>query len=386
MTWKRATLADVATIERVGVSPQDLDENERYIGLEHIDSDGTISEGNTVGSAQLRSTKFRFSSRHILYGKLRPYLRKVVRPQFSGVCSTDILPIRPCPAVSKDFLYHYLRAPEMVSLATQRCAGANLPRISPDQLADFEIPFPPLGEQKRIAAILDTADAIRLKCEQALRLTNTFLRSIFLDLFGDPATNPKGWPKGIVRDLVVSVNYGTSQKAHSEQRGTPVLRMNNITYDGGWDFTELKYTDFSESDVGKYLVRKGELLFNRTNSRELVGKTAVYREENPMAFAGYLVRAVASPDADAEYIAAYLNSIHGKTVLMAMCKSIVGMANINAQEMLAIPIHLPPSKVQKKFGDIARSVADRIKVRADADREAETLFTSLQHRAFRGEL
>jgi type I restriction enzyme S subunit len=233
---------------------------------------------------------------------------------------------------------------------------------------------------------LDKADGIRRKRQEALRLTITFFRSVFLDLFGDPVTNPKGWPKGTVRDLVESVNYGTSQKADPEKGRFPVLRMNNITYEGGWDFEELKYIEMSEGEASKYLVHKGEMLFNRTNSRELVGKTAVYREEKPMAFAGYLVRAIAKQDADAEYISGYLNSDHGKAVLLAMCKSIIGMANINAQEMLSIPILLPPEKLQKRFGDIVRSASARMKIRDDANREVEILFSSLQYRAFRGGL
>lgn len=97
----------------------------------------------------------------MLYGKLRPYLSKIARPNFAGVCSTDILPIRPGPSLDRDFLHHYLRLPNMVELANSRAAGANLPRLSPGVLAGFAVPLPPLREQRRIAEVLDRADSLR---------------------------------------------------------------------------------------------------------------------------------------------------------------------------------------------------------------------------------
>jgi type I restriction enzyme S subunit len=105
-----------------------------------------------------------------------------------------------------------------------------------------------------------------------------------------------------------------------------------------------------------------------------------------MAYAGYLVRAVPKPETDIEFSAAYLNSEHGKKTLLNMCKSIVGMANINAQEMRSIPIPLPPSELQKKFGDIVRAVESRRELHHKATAEAEILFQSLQHRAFIGQI
>ncbi len=156
-------LREIATISRYTVKPEDITSGTTYVGLEHITDEGRFAGVGTVVSGELASNKFRFDERHILYGKLRPYLRKIALPTFRGICSTDILPILPGPHVDRNYLYHYLRTPAMVELATSRSAGANLPRLSPGQLASFEIPFPPLPEQRRIAAILDAADALRTK-------------------------------------------------------------------------------------------------------------------------------------------------------------------------------------------------------------------------------
>ncbi|MGI4935121.1 restriction endonuclease subunit S, partial [Escherichia coli] len=97
----------------------------------------------------------------------------------------------------------------------------------------------------RIATILDKADGIHKKREQAIKLADDFLRAKFLEMFGTPANNIHRFPKGTIRDLVDSVNYGTSAKASIDSGEYPILRMGNITYQGRWDFTDLKYLDLS---------------------------------------------------------------------------------------------------------------------------------------------
>lgn len=292
------------------------------------------------------------------------------------------LPILNPGKLSRNFLYWTLRS---IRLDEEVDVAAKGKTLNSKKLARLQIPLPPLDEQKRIAAVLDKADALRRQRQESLQLTEQLLQSVFIDMFGDPAKNPMGWPECSIGDLLTSANYGTSAKAGSE--GTwPVLRMGNITYEGGWDFSSLKYIDLDTKDERKYLVRNGEILFNRTNSKDLVGKTAVYREAKPMAFAGYLIRCTVNQNADPEYISAFLNSAHGKQILRSMCKSIVGMANINAQELQAITIPKPPVSLQNKFGKIVRSVLGfRIAI-IEAAKSDLSLFSSIQQHAFRGEL
>jgi type I restriction enzyme, S subunit len=155
--WTESTLGNIAEIERKSVLPNNIQNGTKYVGLEDIDGEGNISDFHEVVNGDLASNKFLFDSNHILYGKLRPYLRKIARPEFPGICSTDILPIRPSHQVDRDFLYYQLRQPYYIDLATSQSTGANLPRLSPKALAEFPIAFPPLDEQRRIAAILDNA-------------------------------------------------------------------------------------------------------------------------------------------------------------------------------------------------------------------------------------
>ena len=305
---------------------------------------------------------------------------------FNGGFGAFCKVLRPNAKVDPAYFANYFFTSEYRRKISSVAAGANINNLRNSDIDDLEIPLPPLAEQKRLAAILDKADAIRRKRQQAIELADEFLRSVFLDMFGDPVTNPKDFPVGTIRDLVDSVNYGTSSKASEIDGAYPILRMGNITYNGDWDFTSLKYIDLAEKEKAKYLVSKGDLLFNRTNSKELVGKTAVYEEDKPMAIAGYLIRVRPNSDGNNHYISGYLNSMHGKEILMAMCKNIVGMANINAQELQDIKILIPPKKYQDQYANIVIATKSKVKKLKQALAEADILFKALSQRAFAGEL
>lgn len=253
-------------------------------------------------------------------------------------------------------------------------------------LKQGNVPLPSLEEQKRIAATLDQADELRRLRQEAIAKLNALGQSIFYEMFGDPATNPNQWPMGTIRDLVAEVRYGTSKKAHTETRGLPILRMGNITYEGEIDLDDLKYVELADKEVEKYTARKGDILFNRTNSKDLVGKTAIYELDEPMAIAGYLVRARVNDQADPYYIGAYMNSKHGKATLRNMCKNIVGMANINAQEFQDIQIAVPPLDLQREYGKRIEGLKAYRGPFHESRTAVEHLFSSLQQRAFKREL
>ncbi|EFM5242971.1 restriction endonuclease [Escherichia coli] len=282
--------------------------------------------------------------------------------------------------LDKNFLYHFLQKELDKIHATTDVVTVK--HLSVKKIQDIKIRLPSLKEQKRIAAILDKADAIRQKREQAIKLADDFLRAKFLEMFGTPANNIHRFPKGTIRDLVDSVNYGTSAKASIDSGEYPILRMGNITYQGRWDFTDLKYLDLSVKEKDKYLVKEGDLLFNRTNSKELVGKTAVYEEDRPMAFAGYLIRVRPNSIGNNYYISGYLNSIHGKITLMNMCKSIVGMANINAQELQNIEILIPPKHLQDEYEIIYKKIKKGLSIYDKSAMQLQLLASNLSNKYF----
>jgi type I restriction enzyme S subunit len=283
----------------------------------------------------------------------------------------------------------YLLGGEPLRLRYDTISFGSVPRKRRASVTDFlnlEIPKPPsLAEQRRIAEVLDKAEALRAKRRAALAQLDSLTQSLFLDLFGDPATNPKGFEIGRIRDLLESASYGTSEKSGPHGKYA-VLRMNNITRSGEMDFTDLKFMDLEECLHERYLVRAGDILFNRTNSAELVGKTGIIRGTKPMAYAGYLIRLRVNADNDPEFLWGFLNSKYSKLMLRGMCKSIIGMANINATEIQAMKVPLPPLDLQRKFARRITAVEKLKTAQRAALAELDALFASLQHRAFRGEL
>lgn len=293
--------------------------------------------------------------------------------------------VRTGPELHNRYLVYRLMADYQSGKLADYYTGATIKHLTGQDLARYELPLPPLDEQRRIAEVLDRAEALRAKRRAALAQLDTLTQSIFLDLFGDPAKNPKAWPARKLEDLLASVTYGTSEKSSGTGR-FPVLRMNNITRTGAMDLTDLKYMDLAPKDYDRYLAKKGDVLFNRTNSAELVGKTALFREDQPMAYAGYLIRLRTNGENDPEFVAAFLNTPYAKGMLRGMCKSIIGMANISATQIRAMAIFQPPRALQQEFAARVIAVGNLRRTYQASLAELDALFASLQHRAFRGEL
>ncbi len=249
------------------------------------------------------------------------------------------------------YLYYFLSNRGFADVIS----GSAQPQIIRSTLQNIDVLIPPLEEQKKIAEILDKASNFIFLRKKQIEKLDLLVKAKFVEMFGDLVLNPMGWDKGIIRDVVCEVSYGTSKPAVENGRYT-YLRMNNITYDGHLDLSNLKYIDMTNLELTKYTVKKGDILFNRTNSKELVGKTCVFREDEPMVIAGYIIRVRTNNRANPEYVSAILNSAYGKKTLYEMCKAIVGQANINAQELQDIKILIPPIKLQTQFASFVQQV------------------------------
>ena len=268
----------------------------------------------------------------------------------------------------------------------EKCTGATIPHIQRTALEDIKIPKISLNKQIEIKNIINKSQELIDKRKEQIEALDELVKSQFIEMFGDPITNRKGWEKGKIADIIIKTQYGTSNKANEENGQFKILRMGNITYNGQFDFSDMKYIDLTEDEQKKYLVYKGEVLFNRTNSKELVGKTAVYKENKPMAYAGYLVKAIPNERATGEFIAAYMNTKYVKSKLLNMAKNIVGMANINAEEFKKIDIYIPPIELQNEYIKFIEQV-DKLKFEMEKSlKELEDNFNSLMQRAFKGEL
>ncbi|MEZ4321139.1 MAG: restriction endonuclease subunit S [Myxococcota bacterium] len=273
-------------------------------------------------------------------------LAKEFRVGVAGVrlsFNQDVKAIVPRKDIDGRFLAWFLVASERDILARVDTASHGTKRLPLERIEGLPVPLPPLPEQRRIAAILDEADALRRQRSEALVLLDELLRSAFMEMFGDPVTNPRGWPIVEMRQLIVDSQYGTAEKANTDGEGLPVLRMNNLGYDGSWNLSDLKHVQVADADFSKLTVRRGDLLFNRTNSPELVGKTGVWELDEPFAFAGYLIRIRFDEDRVLpDYVSSYLNSVPGKRYLFERAKPSNNMSNFSASMFAEIPLGVPP--------------------------------------------
>ena len=167
--------------------------------------------------------------------------------------------------------------------------------------------------------------------------------------------NPKGWDVVKIGDIATEVKYGTSLPA-VEGGKYPYLRMNNMTNDGHLDLSNLKYIDVPDDEIEKCIVRKGDVLFNRTNSVELVGKTCVFDLDEEMIIAGYIIRVRIHETMLPIIFSNYMNTDVIKQYLRKIAKGAVNQANINAKELQAIQIYLPPLDLQNQFADFVAQV------------------------------
>lgn len=311
----------------------------------------------------------------IVFGDHTRCLKFVDFPFCMGADGVKVL--SPREGIDTRYLYHFLCSLHIPSAGYSRHFK---------YLRSSDVDFPEShDEQLRIVDILDAAERIRENCLIAMERLDDLAHVIFEEMFGSSALETHQWPTVKLGDLLESATYGTSEKSGSEG-AYPILRMGNITANGAIDLGDLKYIDLEEGNLDRYLVRAGDVLFNRTNSVDLVGKTAIYRGQSTLAYAGYLIRLRVNEENDPEYLSAFMNTRRTKALLRSMCKSIVGMANINAREVQEIKVPQPPLSLQRVFGTRIRRLEEIKKTHYQQLRELEALYASLQHRAFRGEL
>ena len=386
MKWPEVRLGDAATMDLRQVDPKSLRPETPYVGLEDLNGDGQIGEVRSVEQAGVRSTKFSFSTEHVLYGKLRPYLRKIARPVFAGVCSTDIVPIRPLTTLDRNYLFHYLRRPEVVSVATARSKGASLPRISPKALADLAIPLPPLPEQRRIAALLDRADDIRRKREGAVRQLDQLVQSTFLEMFGDPLTDVTDFPTvhlEDVADIVSGLTKGRRLPEGSRVESVPYLRVANVQ-DGHIDLDDVRLIDATEAEVDRYVLQAGDVLLTEGGDADKLGRGAVWAGSIPRCIhQNHVFRVrLKDPRLTSEYLSAHIGSRYGKDYFLRAAKQTTGIASINRSQLGRFPVVVPPKELQAAFETTLRAVRAARTAADAATLECHNLVASLSSAAF----
>jgi len=371
----------------------------RYIDISSIDpAEKRIRTVVTIAPAEAPSRARQLvRSGDVLVSTVRPNLNAVavVPDDLDGAtASTGFTVLRPDMAsVDPRYLYYWVRSPKFVSEMTARATGASYPAVTEGVVRDSRLPLPPLAEQRRIAAVLDRADAIRRKRRESLRLLDEFLRSAFLEMFGDPVRNEKGWVKVSIgellpeRSLVVDGPFGSSLKPDTYvESGVRVIRNFNINDDhfDGSAFkyiTETKFDEVKRSEVktGDVLISTKGTLGNVCLMPNLPGNSVLsatgtvrirLRGESTIRRQFFVSQMVAEP------FKRYLKRFEAGTN-----QKYLNLAGIRTLEVV-----IPPVGLQDRYCELRARVME-LKVRQAAALDASLdLFDSLAQRAFGGEL
>lgn len=379
-------LGDVVDVASGQVDPRE----EPYCDLPHVGGDniesgtGELSGLRTARELNLISGKYLFGPDDVLYSKIRPALNKVALPSFRGICSADMYPLRPrADRLERRFLAYLLRQQLFLSFAEKHSTRTNIPKLNRTALLSFEFPLPSLSEQRRIADILDKADGIRRKRKEAIALTEDLLRSAFLEMFGDPVTNPKGWDVMPLGDSTSLIDYGVTASAREDAVGPKFLRITDIQ-DNRVNWTAVPYCKCESGVAERARLATGDIVFARTGAT--TGKSFWIRDcPDRAVFASYLIRVRPNGRLASGYLAEFFQSRAYWSQIRAMAQG-AAQPGVNASKLAAVKVPVPPIALQKQFELFSfRAYSSRQRLE-DSLPIADSLFESVVQRAFRGEL
>jgi len=316
-----------------------------------------------------------------------PLGRACMFPGLDQRCVTvvDVCIVRPDPRlVDARCLCRLINADGFRRELDKYIVGTTRQRISRGNLAKIQFPLPPLAEQKRIAAVLDKADDLRGKRRQTLATLDTLLQSVYLDMFGDPVTNPKGWPRITFEEVAPSrLGKMLDSKQQTGEHGRPYLRNISVQWDR-FDLSDVQSMDFDVDDREEFLLKSGDLMICEGGEP---GRCAIWREELPECyFQKALHRARPYPTkATAEFLL-YLMWALADCGGFKDHVTVATIAHLTGEKLKRMLVPVPPVALQRKFATIYAKVRARRTVIASAAVTADTLFAALQSAAFAGTL
>ncbi|WP_405632184.1 restriction endonuclease subunit S [Pseudoalteromonas sp. Ld20] len=292
-------------------------------------------------------------------------------------------------SVDRDYLYMMLSSNVFQSLLQKQMKGGIQKHLGHQTISRQEIPLPPLEEQKRIAAILDKADTIRRKRQQAIQLADEFLRSVFLDMFGDPVTNPKGWEVNKLGELIIKgPTNGLYKPASDYGSGARILRIDGF-YDGVLsDQSKLKRVKVTDAEMDKFGLSERSIVINRVNSKEYLGKCgfAQHLEESTVFESNMMNFKVDETKLNSRFLVQQLQMPNIKMQIATCSKDAVNQSSINQNDVKSFEIIVPTIELQNEYENVCkRYLASKLNYDDSSNLNSE-LFNSLSQKAFAGEL
>ena len=346
--------------------------------------------------SDIGSSKKRVEPNDVLLSRIVPHIRRswIVKENKQGyrqIASSEWITFR-SPRFYPTYLRHFLISNIFHAKFIQTVAGVggSLLRARPEGIREIEIPLPPLDEQKRIAAILDQVDTLRRLRQRAIDRLNELGGAIFYEMFGDLTKIP------IISlgELVDEFRYGTSNK--SAEKGYPALRIPNII-GGVLNLDDVKLVPVESAELQRLRLKAGDVLFVRTNGNpDYVGRCAIFDPDNTISagydrnnwiYASYLIRArLKETQLNSVFLCEFLSTLTGHRLLRERSKTSAGQFNINTEGLGSIPVPVPALEKQVEFALKCRQISLEKRFYLHSKAYFDKLFSSLQHRAFTGEL
>ncbi len=365
-----------------------VDQGIPFINAGHLTNGKVVfSNMNYISESRFRllgSGKTRMND--ILYC-LRGSLGKtaIVRQRDDAAIASSLVIIRPSSDCSVEYLYHFLTSPAAKSELHKFDNGSSQPNLSANSVKNYVLPLPPLAEQRRIAEVLDRTEALRAKRRAALAQLDTLTQSIFLDLFGDPVQNPRGFPVKPMIDLVDPerpISYGILMPGPDQEKGVKYVRVVDMK-DGGIDLSGIrKTTEKISNEFRRSLLKPADLLMS---IRGHVGRFAVVPPELDRANITQDTARLAIRGASSIFVRECLRTL-GFQRWMAKHTKGVAVRGINLGDVKRMPMILPPREDQEDFSRHAIAIEKLRNTHRASLTELDALFAVLQQRAFRGEL
>lgn len=287
--------------------------------------------------------------------------------------------------VLREYIKNLLFSGDFYRYCQSTAGGGAQGNISPSQIMGYRIPLPPLPSQHKIVEILEEADNLRRLRRQADEKMKDLIPSLFVEMFGDPATNPKGWKQVELGSIVESLRNGLNKK-QSDNGNLPITRIETIA-NGNIDKNKVKYVEVTKGEYSIYRLLQGDILFSHINSIEHLAKTAIYLGEPEELIHGVnLLLLRPNKDINPQYLHLWLKNENTRNQFRARARKAVNQASLNTRDIVTVLIPLPPLSPQQEFAERVKEVEAEKERQAESRKKLDDLFNSLMQRAFKGEL
>lgn len=356
-----------------------------------LDANASSPDGEfpffTCASEPLKIASFSYDCECVLVAGNGDLNVKYYSGKFDAYQRTYIIESINPERLNTRYLYHFMES--HLSTLREQSIGGIIKYIKIGNLTDAKIPLPPLPEQRRIAAILDKADALRAKRREAIVKLDQLLQSMFLEMFGDPSRNNFGWKVlPLVELLVDGPQNGLYKPAGDYGSGVPILRIDGFRAGDVIETSPAKRVRLDVSDIEKYGLKPGDLVINRVNSPEHLGKPAlINRVLEPTVFESNMMRMSVSDELiRPRYLLRYLVQQFVRDQIARQRKDSINQSSINQGDVMGLMINVPPIELQKKFEAFSEKLATQRSRSVEGERLLSRSFESLQKLAFTGRL